>query len=81
MFFVAIHCLCFFFSGSLLTRNLGDLVQKEDFVVDSEYLITLLVVVPKWVIHKIIEFCFRYPFIRTAEGYSLLHGSFCIEIN
>ena len=34
-------------SGSLLTRNLGDLVKKEDFVLDSEYLITLLVVVPK----------------------------------
>lgn len=34
-------------SGSLLTRNLGDLVKKEDFVQNSEYLVTLLVVVPK----------------------------------
>ncbi|CAG0892402.1 unnamed protein product [Darwinula stevensoni] len=33
--------------GSLLARNLGDLVKKEDFVLDSEYLTTLLVVVPK----------------------------------
>lgn len=33
--------------GSLLTRSLGDIVKKEDFVLDSEYLITLLVVVPK----------------------------------
>jgi len=36
-----------FFSGSLLTRNLADLVRKEDFILDSEYLTTLLVVVPK----------------------------------
>eukprot|EP00058_Branchiostoma_floridae_P000037 XP_002585525.1 hypothetical protein BRAFLDRAFT_60009 [Branchiostoma floridae] len=33
-------------TGSLLTRSLGDLVKKEDFVMDSEYLQTLLVVVP-----------------------------------
>lgn len=36
--------------GSLLTRSLADIVKKEDFVLDSEYLITLLVVVPKWVL-------------------------------
>ncbi|CAG0918094.1 unnamed protein product [Notodromas monacha] len=34
-------------TGSLLTRNLGDLVKKEDFVLDSEYLRTLMVVVAK----------------------------------
>ncbi|KAF6206653.1 hypothetical protein GE061_017889 [Apolygus lucorum] len=34
-------------SGSLLTRNLGDLVKKEHFILDSEYLVTLLVVVPR----------------------------------
>ena len=33
-------------TGSLMTRNLGDLVKKEHFVLDSEYLTTLLVVVP-----------------------------------
>ncbi|MGH0179684.1 UNVERIFIED_CONTAM: hypothetical protein FKN15_002247 [Acipenser sinensis] len=33
--------------GSLLTRSLADIVKREDFVLDSEYLITLLVVVPK----------------------------------
>ncbi|KAA0192899.1 Atp6v1c [Hyalella azteca] len=33
--------------GSLLTRNLGELVKKTDFVQNSEYLVTLLVVVPK----------------------------------
>ncbi|XP_046662378.1 V-type proton ATPase subunit C [Homalodisca vitripennis] len=34
-------------TGSLLTRNLADLVKKEHFILDSEYLTTLLVVVPK----------------------------------
>ncbi len=33
-------------TGSLLTRNLGDLVRPEHFVLDSEYLTTLVVVVP-----------------------------------
>ncbi|XP_072426838.1 V-type proton ATPase subunit C 1-A [Chiloscyllium punctatum] len=33
--------------GSLMTRSLADIVKKEDFVMDSEYLTTLLVVVPK----------------------------------
>lgn len=32
-------------TGSLLTRNLGDVVKKEHFVLDSEYLVTLVVVV------------------------------------
>lgn len=34
-------------AGSLLTRSLADIVKKDDFVLNSEYLITLLVVVPK----------------------------------
>jgi V-type H+-transporting ATPase subunit C len=34
-------------TGSLLMRNLADLVKKEHFVLGSEYLTTLLVVVPK----------------------------------
>jgi len=33
--------------GSLLTRNVSDLVKKEDFVLNSEYLTTILVVVPQ----------------------------------
>ena len=33
-------------TGSLLTRNLGDLVRPEHFVLNSEYLTTLVVVVP-----------------------------------
>lgn len=35
------------FRGNLFTRTLSDIVSKEDFVLDSEYLITLLVIVPK----------------------------------
>uniref|UniRef100_A0A8C9A5F7 V-type proton ATPase subunit C n=1 Tax=Prolemur simus TaxID=1328070 RepID=A0A8C9A5F7_PROSS len=33
--------------GNLFTRTLSDIVSKEDFVLDSEYLVTLLVIVPK----------------------------------
>lgn len=33
-------------TGSLMTKNLGGLVNREHFVMDSEYLVTLLVVVP-----------------------------------
>lgn len=52
MFFLCWVCIivmpCSVARGSLLTRSLADIVRKEDFVLDSEYLITLLVVVPKW---------------------------------
>lgn len=34
-------------TGSLLTRNLADLVKKEHFILDSDYLSTLLVIVPR----------------------------------
>ncbi|KAI8781390.1 V-type proton ATPase subunit C 1-A-like [Biomphalaria glabrata] len=34
-------------TGSLLTRSVAELVKKEDFILDSEYLITLVVVIPK----------------------------------
>ncbi|KAK2093553.1 hypothetical protein P7K49_027291 [Saguinus oedipus] len=33
--------------GNLSTRTLSDIVSKEDFMLDSEYLVTLLVIVPK----------------------------------
>ena len=33
-------------TGSLLTRNLGDLVKQEHFILGSEYMTTLVVVVP-----------------------------------
>ena len=33
--------------GNLMTRSLVDVVRKEHFVLNSEYLRTLLVVVPK----------------------------------
>lgn len=34
-------------SGSLLTRNLSDIIKKEDFITDSEYLQTMIVIIPK----------------------------------
>jgi len=34
-------------TGSLITRNLADIVKKEHFILDSEYLVTLVIVVPK----------------------------------
>lgn len=34
-------------TGSLITRDLADVVKAEDFVLNSEYLQTLMVVVPK----------------------------------
>uniref|UniRef100_A0A8C6TMI3 V-type proton ATPase subunit C n=1 Tax=Neogobius melanostomus TaxID=47308 RepID=A0A8C6TMI3_9GOBI len=40
-------------AGSLLTRSLADIVKKDDFVLDSEYLVTMLVVVPKLVHYAI----------------------------
>ncbi|XP_028399810.1 V-type proton ATPase subunit C 1-B-like [Dendronephthya gigantea] len=33
-------------TGPLITRNLGDIVKRENFILDSEYLTTLLVIVP-----------------------------------
>ena len=36
-----------FLRGSLLTRSLAEIVKKDDFVLDSEYLVTLLVVAPR----------------------------------
>lgn len=43
--------------GNLFTRTLSDIVSKEDFVLDSEYLTTLLVIVPKYVGRKIVGVC------------------------
>ncbi len=40
-----------FFRGSLLTRNLNDVLKKEHFVLGSEYLKTILVCVPKLLIN------------------------------
>jgi V-type H+-transporting ATPase subunit C len=40
--------ICFIlYRGSLISRNLAEIVKKEHFVLDSEYLVTLVVVVPK----------------------------------
>ena len=48
-----------------MTRNLGDLVKKEDFVLDSEYLTTQLVVVPKYVL---IQKYSRFSFIKKNNN-------------
>ena len=40
-----------------MTRNLGEILKKEDFVVNSEYLTTLVVIVPK---HSIDEWFVNY---------------------
>ena len=42
-----VQLICFHLSGSLLIRSLDDLVKKNQFVTDSEVLVTLVVVVPK----------------------------------
>jgi V-type H+-transporting ATPase subunit C len=42
---------CLFISGSLLTRNLNDVLKKEYFLFGSDYLKTLLVCVPKMLIN------------------------------
>lgn len=34
-------------SGSLVTRSIADLVKKDDFILDSEYLVTVVVIIPK----------------------------------
>ena len=46
-------------SGNLMTRSLVDLVKKEDFVHESDYLQTLLVVVPKSVCDTVVHVHWR----------------------
>ncbi|XP_044524649.1 V-type proton ATPase subunit C 1 [Gracilinanus agilis] len=57
-------------AGSLLTRSLAEIVKKDDFVLDSEYLITLLVVVPNWsseFVTKTLLAVFFLPFRVLSE--------------
>ncbi|MBN3277830.1 VATC2 ATPase, partial [Polyodon spathula] len=62
--------------GNLLTRTLTDIVNKNDFVLDSEYLTTLLVVVPKVIcchIILIILFLFcRANYVTWQKTYESL---------
>lgn len=44
-------------TGSLLTRNLSDIIKKDDFISNSEYLETLIVIVPK---HSFEEWLVNY---------------------
>jgi V-type H+-transporting ATPase subunit C len=50
-FFIKLNFVFFYSSGSLITRNLNDVVKKEYFVLNSEYLKTLLVCVPRLLIN------------------------------
>jgi hypothetical protein len=43
--------------GSLLIRNLNELVKPQHFVLNSEFLVTLLVVVPKYVLLFVAVLC------------------------
>lgn len=62
--------------GSLLTRSLADIVKKDDFVLDSEYLVTMLVVVPKYNLQNYLcdqyesnrlNFC-SYNFVKCEDA-------------
>lgn len=44
---IIIVILTLTFRGNLSVRSLADIVRKEDFIQDSEYMETLLVAVPK----------------------------------
>lgn len=52
-----------------MTRTLADIVRKEHFILDSEYLTTLLVIVPKYVILDL------YVIIKDIKLDSLFHRS------
>ena len=62
------------YSGSLLMRSLDDLVKKSQFVQDSEYLVTLLVVVPKYVhwIAATLPYPKRFSYLDWKESYNTL---------
>ena len=76
MSFIYLFC----YRGSLLTRTLNDIVKKEDFVLDSEYLTTLLVVVPTLVfsIHLGLSFiCIpKYQLFLSVVIYIIVHHKF-----
>ncbi|XP_032220773.1 V-type proton ATPase subunit C [Nematostella vectensis] len=72
-------------TGSLLTRNLGELVKKEHFVLDSEYLTTLLVVVPKALFNEWKEKYWKLTDMVVPESSKLLfedneHGLFTVTL-
>jgi V-type H+-transporting ATPase subunit C len=61
-------------SGNLMVRNLGDVLGKADIVNDSEYMETLLVVVPKYPEHRqcIPDELFRNLLHSWEESYEKL---------
>lgn len=59
-------------SGNLLTRSLAPLLRKDDFIQDSEYLETLLVVVPKTLQKEWIKtYEVLAPFVVPRSSYKL----------
>ncbi len=44
---VLIACVCSLCRGNLLVKSLDSIVSRDDFLQDSEYLVTQLVVVPR----------------------------------
>ncbi len=46
--YLPLRHLTFLSSGNLSVKSLADIVHKEDFVEDSEYLETLVVAIPKY---------------------------------
>lgn len=44
---LSMEMLSAFLRGSLLTKDLSEIVKADDFILNSEYLQTLLVVIPK----------------------------------
>ncbi|CAH3176448.1 unnamed protein product [Porites lobata] len=72
-------------TGSLLTRNLGDLVKKEYFVLDSEYLTTQLVVVPKALYNDWKSYYWKLTDMVVPNSSSLVfedneHGLFTVTL-
>ncbi|CAG8526501.1 10622_t:CDS:10 [Cetraspora pellucida] len=54
-------------TGNLSVRNLADVVKKEHFVLDSEYLETLLVAVPRHSWHSRYETLTQYVVPRSSQ--------------
>ena len=59
--------------GSLLTRNVSEFVQKNDFVLESDHLVTVLVVVPKTDYHDWYNSYERLDNEVVPRSTSLLH--------
>ena len=60
-------------SGNLSVKTLNDIVKKEHFVLDSEYLVTLIVAVPKYLLlYDIHAPLFRIAMMDWVNQYETL---------